>query len=753
MKWGESAASYSLLNSEQFARSVAKIGMVMGLAVAVGAAAAVGALVPAALVGSTAAAIFPYAGLVSYTTGVASIGFGAAALATVVGIIIVAVVIAVMQGMIVINAAELPGQLAELIVDARTDAPDVDELIDTTDGMTTLFALFVVATLPEPRDEYCDNSSTIPENIKHGGFFVNLSWRPCLNRTGIPEATPYDPRFLIKEDGETTGTLSPTITFQDHAATTATARLHDGWFILEPTGSYDEQTLAIEYIDWNGKKQQAWLLGNPDASQVFVSLDVTNDLTEGLEDCLDDGLCSESESLEYLSPDGKKMSASVEQWKPAVGAPSYDATPVELSPTSYDANGFAPTDATGEVSYEWRFEKAPCTKPCVLLKGPLAPPDYGDPVSGAEVTHTWPYPGPFTVALTATDAEGRTATTSFEVQVENVPPRILQLVPDCPQNAAGNPVPGPECLSRTGSTATPRKLRGSFVDGQFDLRVNINWGDGSGVADCIPAAETEPLPAFPGCPETPGNGLELKPTGVGDDRFFEFEASHVYAEPGVYHGTMWVSDGVGATAEPFTMTIEDPTDVLVTTNTADGVVRIAETDATSHTIEVRLASQPSSDIIVRRHDRQPPGSGGRWGQHQHCQLHLAHVHPRQLGPTPDGHGARRRRQLRRERPASDGRRRRGPQGRGPPQRRRPGRFVRTAPAGGDRRQRPGRPGVVTDVAGPDRGRAGRHRQRRALQHPQEGRRRRPHRDHERAVHGVARHRSPTSSTTHPAPSR
>ena len=30
-----------------------------------------------------------------------------------------------------------------------------------------------------------------------------------------------------------------------------------------------------------------------------------------LEDCLDDGLCSESESLQYLSPDGKKLSASV----------------------------------------------------------------------------------------------------------------------------------------------------------------------------------------------------------------------------------------------------------------------------------------------------------------------------------------------------------------------------------------------------------------------------------------------------------
>ena len=435
--------------------------MVMGLAVAVGTAAAVGALVPAAIIGFgtyggiaiVSAAIFPFSGVVGIS------GFlGAAGLATVVGIIIAAVVIAVMQGMIVINAAQLPGQLAELIVDARTDAPDVDELIGTTDGMTTLMALFVSATLPEPRDEYCDNSSTIPENIKHGGVFVNLSWIPCLNRTGIPEATPYDPRFLIKEDGETTGTLSPTITFQDHAATTTTARLHDGWFILEPTGSYDEQTLAIEYIDWNGKKQRAWLLGNPNASQVFVSLDATADLSGGLQDCLDNGLCSESESLRYLSPDGKKMSATVEQWKPAVGAPSYDATPVELSPASYDANGFAPTDATGAVSYEWRFEEGPCTKPCEVLDTILGP-SYGNPVAGEKVTHTWPYSGAFTVALTATDAEGRTATTSFEVQVENVPPRILQLVPDCPQNAAGNPVPGPECLSRTGSTATPRKLR------------------------------------------------------------------------------------------------------------------------------------------------------------------------------------------------------------------------------------------------------------------------------------------------------
>jgi hypothetical protein len=592
VKWGESVATYSLLNSEQFARSFAKVGSVLGLAAATATAAALGSLAAAALTGPSIGLLFPYSA-VAQVAG----SLGAAGTATVVGIIIAAVVIAVIQGAIVIDAAELPGQLAELIVDARTKAPDVEKLVDTKDGMTSLIALFVVATLPEPRDEYCDNSSTVPGNIEHGGFFVDLSWRPCLNATGIPAATPYDPQFRIKEDGETTGTLSPTITFRDHAETTTTVRLHDGWFILEPTGSNDKQTLAIEYIDWDGKKQQAWLLGNSVDGQVFVSLDATADLSGGLEDCLDDGLCSESKSLQYLSPDGKKLSASVEAWKPAVGAPSYDPTPEELSPTSYDANGFAPADAAGEVSYQWRFENAPCTKPCVLFDGPSGT-SFGDPVSGATVTHTWPYPGPFTVALTATDAGGRTATTRFDVEAQNVPPRILQFVPDCPQNAAGNPVPGPGCLSRSGSTATPRQLRGAFVDGRFDLTVNINWGDGSGVAGCIPAADAEPYPAFPPCADEPGNGLELKPTEIDGDRFFEFGASHVYAEPGVYHGTMWVSDGLGASAEAFTMTIEDPTDVLVTTDTADGVVRIAEQDATSHTIDVGLASRPRADIIV-----------------------------------------------------------------------------------------------------------------------------------------------------------
>ena len=614
-------------------------------------------------------------------SGVVSVGFGAAALATVVGIIIVAVVIAVMQGMIVINAAELPGQLAELIVDARTDAPDVDELIDTTDGMTTLMALFVVATLPEPRDEYCDNSSTIPDNIEHGGFFVDLSWRPCLNRHRDPGGDAVRPAVPDQGGRRDHGNA---VTDDHVPGPRGRRRPRRGCTTAGSSSNRPARTTSrrsrSSYIDWDGKQQQAWLLGNPDARPGVRQPRRHKRPDRGLEDCLDDGLCSESKSLEYLSPDGKKLSASVEPWKPAVGAPSYDATPVELSPTSYDANGFAPTDATGEVSYEWRFEKAPCTKPCVLLEGPLAPPTTATRCRAPTVTHTWPYPGPFTVALTATDAEGRTATTSVRGSGAERAATDPGARSRLPAERGRQPGAWSGCLSRHGIHGDPAEAPGFIrrravrLAGEHQLGGRQRRG-----ATAFPPPRPNRSPPSPAVPRRRATDLELKPTEVGGDRFFEFDASHVYAEPGVYHGTMWVSDGVGASAEPFTMTIEDPTDVLVTTNTADGVVRIAETGR--HEPHDRGASGlPAQHRHHRRlHGRQPPGSGGRWGPRQRGQLHLAHVHPRQLGPTPAGHGARRRRQLPREQPAPGGRRHRRRQGRGAHQHRRPRRFVRHGP--------------------------------------------------------------------------
>ena len=187
-------------------------------------------------------------------------------------------------------------------------------------------------------------------------------------------------------------------------------------------------------------------------------------------------------------------------------------------------------------------------------------PVYGDPVAGETVAHTWPHSGTFSVELTATDSTGRSASTKADVSVNNQQP-ILELTPDCPTNADGEPVLDPGCLPRTGDTATARRLSGVFGDvSGFDLTVFVNWGDGSDVvSDCVEVVPGHFVPFGEArCEDASGNGLDVQP--AVDDQF-SFDASHTYAEPGTYFGTIWVSDGVLGTSHAFTMTIDDTPDV------------------------------------------------------------------------------------------------------------------------------------------------------------------------------------------------
>ena len=186
--------------------------------------------------------------------------------------VILAIVIAVIEAINVISAAKLPGQLASLIDNARTVSPDLTALESSSNGATSLFSMFVGATLPIPTNRTCDNSSTSTEpglTVIRGVITV-VGSVPCLNPTAIPPASPTDPQFVIQAKGATTTTLSPTITWKDTAAgTTTTARLSETWFIDQVNGS-TVQTLRIAYTDWGGKDQNAWLLGNPTDGYHFL---------------------------------------------------------------------------------------------------------------------------------------------------------------------------------------------------------------------------------------------------------------------------------------------------------------------------------------------------------------------------------------------------------------------------------------------------------------------------------------------------
>ncbi len=541
--WGEAAATYSFLNSEQFSRAAINYGKAawgaaivawaivdsVVLAAVIGGAVGGGA-VHTLITGQVLVGTFfsPWLGSVSVLAGAAFIA----------GVVIAALAIAITQGIALINAMELPGQLAELIMDARTNSPNLVTLAGTTAGQTSLFSLFVGATMPAPVGGNCDNSKE-PRgyvDVVSSLPVIRFSAVPCLNASDIPAPSPDDPRFVIRDEDGAPVEGSSTITWKDSASgTTTTARLHKNWFITETDGSV-AQTLPITYTDWDGNERIAYLFGNPTDGHTFLSFLDTDADDADLATCLDTGLCLESPTLQYMSPDGRKLSAEILVSDPPTGAPTYRLAD-EGEPLKFNANGFKPGNAEGEISYQWRFQGLG-----LQVFGSIP---YGDPVPGAKVAHTWPLAGRFAVELTAADSVGHSATTTFSVDVGDVPPELTI---------------GSLCL--TGTSADPptcslaprqRRISGTFDDvgEQSTLIVVVNWGDGQSYpARCFPGPGG-PL-AFICFSEFPSE-LQLGRSTTS----FTFDGSHTYAADGTYYGTIWVTDDAGATdAETFVITVD-----------------------------------------------------------------------------------------------------------------------------------------------------------------------------------------------------
>lgn len=565
VKWGEADMSYSSLTSNQNVVASAAIARGLGFGGAALGAGLAGAAISSGLSGVFAGsegvgtAIYPYLTR-AYQTAAAEVGEEAAgeivgeaassAVGAVVGVLIVAITVAVMEGINVANAAALPGKLATLIVNARTTAPDPATQLSASGGASSLFGLFVGATQPVPRSGTCDNS-VIPSAlygsgetwISPTGAMINTT--PCLNPTPIRASAATDPQFLVQQRGDSTKQASRTITWTDTASRTTTARLSGNWFIDSVNGT-TVQTLRIGYTDWNGNERVAWLLGDPKDGYHFLGFTLPTSTSPSIDPstCVADGTCSYSSSLDYVGSDGQDYSASVRGYQPSVGSPAY-ANGIEGSPVQFDANGFEPGNATGPIHYQWRFQRAGCGIPCqtfdptTLTSGPA----YTDPVTGDTVTHAWQTSGSYLVELAATDANGVQATDTFTVVVADVPPS-LQLSPPCESGAA----PASSCDLRDGTVGgSPMSVTGTIrhtgtLDEEF---VRVNWGDGSSDA------------AYAGALLYLGMGATAPTvTASANQLSFTLSASHSYTKPGVYYGTVEVSDGGGSTAsQPFTETI------------------------------------------------------------------------------------------------------------------------------------------------------------------------------------------------------
>ena len=175
-------------------------------------------------------------------------------------------------------------------------------MLSNSSEIQGLYGLFVGATLPAPTFTGCDNSSL--SITTSGGFPVANT--PCLNATPVPAQSPYDPQWVVTPKGGTTSTTQPTLSWQDTSTgLDTTTYLNGNWFISSTTvggTSATTQNLRLQYTDWNGDEQTAWLFANASPAEFLTVSDSALGANFDPSTCLTDGTCSLTSSLDVIGP-------------------------------------------------------------------------------------------------------------------------------------------------------------------------------------------------------------------------------------------------------------------------------------------------------------------------------------------------------------------------------------------------------------------------------------------------------------------
>ncbi len=549
VKWGTAKAHYSLLSSGGFQSRINNLGIALGVAVPLSAVISSSALYAAAVIQAAyinAAAIEAVELALNASTRTVSVASQAANVFRIVGAfslaitLIAAIATAVLVGINVTDAANLPGKLATLVDTARTTTPDVTTLIDDTDSTTTLLTLFAGATTPEPSLNSCDNTNIIP-----GMYTLTIigtdqtslvSNALCLNPTRIPSASDTDPQFIVK-NAAGVETLVPSITLKDSASGAGTVvRMSGNWFVTQSNGT-TIQTLRIGYTDWDGNAQNAWLIGGTDSGYSFLTFSFPDDTSTTIspETCLTDGFCGLSTSIEYIGTDGQHYSARLRGFQAATGTPTVTGA-AEGNPATLEANGFAPGGAVEPVSYRWSFKGTDCALVIGLPCSELAS------LTGSTVSYTWNAGGTYQVDLTATDAVGAQATTTLQVPVQSLPPTFA-LAPDCATS------PNTPCNSWSGNPGSSVAVRGTmwYAGSASRFQVTVDWGDGTTSFATIGSDGS--VGTIP-----PGGVSPFTITRVPGELAYTILAPYTYTSPGVYNGTITVREIVGLFGDGGTVT-------------------------------------------------------------------------------------------------------------------------------------------------------------------------------------------------------
>ena len=547
VKWGSAKANYLLLSSGGYLSRAQSLSVAMGIAIPLGA--VIGGYTTYAAAASVVAnttrlaAVMTSVGRV-YQAATLSAAIGSLAVAGValVTTLIAAIATAIIVGINVTNAANLPGKLATLVDTANSTTPDAATLVGSTDSTNSLLSLFIAVTTPAPSLNICDNSIFLAPGMYELTLINSDQVRltdstPCLNPTSIPAAVTADPQFIVTAKNTGAQTLSPTISVKDAASSTVTtARLNKTWFVTQSNGS-TAQTLRISYTDWNSKQQNAWLIGNATDGYAFLTFAPPADASTTVDAsiCVADGSCGVGASIKYIGADDQQYSATVRPYQAPTGTPTVTSA-VEGSPATLDANGFAPGGAVAPITYQWSFKASNCS--------PLSCATVAT-ASGTTATYTWQTGSTYQVDLTATDALGAQATTTLQVPVISLPP-TLTFAPDCATS------PGVPCNTWSGAVGSSVAIRGTvgYAGSRDFLRVRVSWGDGS-----QDAVDVDPSGfRFPG-------GSPLTFTPVASQLAYTMLAPHIYANPGVYQGSVSITNVLGLSGDggtinsPFTVVV------------------------------------------------------------------------------------------------------------------------------------------------------------------------------------------------------
>jgi hypothetical protein len=264
---------------------------------------------------SLAAAIAPYAGM-DFMEGPGFLGdiqadIVAADLGGAVGIVLTAIAIGAIEAFNVISAAEVPGQLAQLVYDAPSDTPDLASMLQSSSGTTALYSLFIASTLPLPKwgASSCDNNLLIASES-------DPDPAPCLNAPAVPAASPSDPVFDITAKGASTSTWSSTLEWSvPGSGVTNSAYVSGDWFVDTATAAggtpSTDQDLDIYYTNWAGTKETAWLKGDLSSGYQFVTAAANPSSPINPTTCLDEGTCAVGNFIEYVGTDGKDYTATL----------------------------------------------------------------------------------------------------------------------------------------------------------------------------------------------------------------------------------------------------------------------------------------------------------------------------------------------------------------------------------------------------------------------------------------------------------